>query len=88
MFHSPEYFDESKGVFDLAFSGHTHGGQIRVPFLPPLWMPRGSGNFIAGWYDLKNTKSKMYVSRGIGNSIVEIRFLCRPELPIIEILPR
>jgi len=83
LFHSPAFFDQSSRHFTLALAGHTHGGQVRLPFLPPLWLPEGSGRFVAGWYGRDN--AKMYVSRGLGNSILDIRFLCRPELPIIEI---
>lgn len=83
LFHSPDFFDQSDIEFDLVFSGHTHGGQVRLPFIAPLWLPDGSGRFVSGWYERNN--SKMYVSRGLGNSIFDIRFLCRPELSIVEI---
>jgi uncharacterized protein len=87
LFHSPDYFFKHGAAFDLVLAGHTHGGQIRIPFLPPLWLPHGSGPYIEGWYDAHNSNSKMYVSRGIGNSILELRFFCRPELPIITLIP-
>jgi predicted MPP superfamily phosphohydrolase len=87
LFHSPDYFSEHAEAFDLALAGHTHGGQIRLPFFPPLWLPRGSGPYVKGWYTAQNSDSKMYVSRGIGNSILELRFFCRPELPIVTITP-
>ena len=85
LFHSPSFFDQAHSSFSLVLAGHTHGGQIRLPFLPPLWLPEGSGRFISGWYS--QGKAKMYVSRGLGNSILDIRFFCRPELSIIEIEP-
>jgi len=83
LFHSPSFFDESSEHFDLVLAGHTHGGQIRLPFLPPLWLPEGSGRFVSGLYRKGN--SQMYVSRGLGNSIIDVRLLCRPELSIIKI---
>ncbi len=83
LFHSPSFFDQTDFKFDLVFSGHTHGGQVRLPFIAPLWLPEGSGRFVSGWYD--KGRSKMYVSRGLGNSILDIRFLCRPEISIVEI---
>lgn len=86
LFHSPGYFSSHSDFFDLVLAGHTHGGQIRIPFLPPLWLPEGSDPYIEGWYSSKKG-SRMYVSRGIGNSILELRFFCRPELPIITIVP-
>ena len=85
LFHSPAFFDQTDEHFNIALSGHTHGGQVRLPLLPPFWLPEGSGRFIAGWYSRGN--SKMYVSRGLGNSILDIRFFCRPELSIIELGP-
>lgn len=83
LFHSPAFFDQSGQKFQMALAGHTHGGQVRVPFLPPFWLPEGSGRFVSGWYG--EDSAKMYVSRGLGNSILDLRFACRPELPIITV---
>jgi predicted MPP superfamily phosphohydrolase len=85
LIHSPADFDRIFSHFDLVFGGHTHGGQIRLPFLKPVYLPNGSGSYVAGWYEKSN--SKMYVSRGIGNSLIEARFLCRPELAILTLIP-
>jgi uncharacterized protein len=84
-FHAPGFFDQAAGRVPLALAGHTHGGQVRLPLLPVFWLPRGSGHYLEGWYGAKG--SKMYVSRGIGTSILPIRFLCRPELAIITVEP-
>lgn len=84
-FHAPGFFDEATGRVPLVLAGHTHGGQVRIPFLPVFWLPRGSGHYLEGWYGAND--SKMYVSRGIGTSILPIRFMCRPELAIITIGP-
>jgi predicted MPP superfamily phosphohydrolase len=83
VFHAPAYFHQVAGRCPLALAGHTHGGQVRIPFLPPLWLPPGSGRFLEGWYE--EDRSRMYVSRGIGTSILPVRFLCRPELAIITV---
>jgi predicted MPP superfamily phosphohydrolase len=83
LFHSPAFFDKISDLFQLNFAGHSHGGQIRIPFLGPLWLPQGTGNYGMGWYEKE--KSKLYVSRGIGTSILPIRFNCSPELAIIDI---
>lgn len=82
LVHSPEGFDES-APFALTLAGHTHGGQVRLPIIGALWLPPGSGPFIAGWYSAG--KARMYVSRGIGTSILPVRFWCRPELAIITV---
>jgi predicted MPP superfamily phosphohydrolase len=83
IFHSPIFFNEVSNLIDFAFVGHTHGGQIRLPFLGAIALPPGSENFDQGWF-LKN-RAKMYVNRGIGTSIVPLRFLCRPEISVFEI---
>jgi predicted MPP superfamily phosphohydrolase len=83
--HSPGFFDQGHGEYPLAFSGHTHGGQFRLPFLPPLHLPAGCGRFVEGWYDHEG--ARMYVSRGIGMSGPRFRLLCRPELAIHELVP-
>jgi predicted MPP superfamily phosphohydrolase len=85
IFHSPDYFAEVAGLFNLGLAGHTHGGQVWLPGLGPLWLPAGGRIYVQGWYT-KN-RSKLYVSRGIGTSVVPARFLSRPELPIIELRP-
>jgi len=84
MFHSPAFFDQVDQRFDLILAGHTHGGQVRLPFFPPFWLPEGSGRFVEGWYG--NQVLRMFVSRGLGNSILDIRLFCRPELAIIDLV--
>jgi len=82
-FHEPAFFDTIAGRVPLVLAGHTHGGQVRLPLVPVFWLPRGSGRFLAGWYDERG--SRMYVSRGIGTSNLPIRFRCPPELSIITV---
>lgn len=83
LFHSPAFFDQVAGRCPLALAGHTHGGQVRLPLVPVFWLPRGSGKYVAGWY--QHGGAQMYVSRGIGTSILPVRFRCRPELVIITV---
>jgi predicted MPP superfamily phosphohydrolase len=85
LFHSPAFFDQVAGRVPLVLAGHTHGGQVRFPLVPVFWLPRGSGRFLEGWYSERG--SQMYVSRGIGTSTIPVRFLCRPELSIITLVP-
>ena len=82
--HYPVSFDNAaKSGVDLVLAGHTHGGQIRLPFVGALWLPFDSGEYEAGWYERNG--SRMYVSRGVGTSILPIRFLCRPEIAVITV---
>lgn len=83
MFHSPVLFKAIKSKTNLAFAGHSHGGQIRLPFFGPIWTPEGTGIYDFGWFD--EGKAKMYVSRGLGNSILPIRFNCSPEVAFIKV---
>jgi len=85
LFHSPEFFDQVAGRCDVALSGHTHGGQVRLPLLNPFWLPPSCGRYVDGWYEQKS--SRMYVNRGIGTSILPVRFLCRPEIAVITLEP-
>jgi len=83
LFHSPQFFDDVAGSCDLSLAGHTHGGQVKLPFLGPIWLPEGTGGYQEGWYEKKS--SKLYVSRGLGTSILPIRFLSRPEIAFISV---
>lgn len=83
LFHEPAFFDSLSTRCNLSLAGHTHGGQVRIPFLSPFWLPPGSGPYVAGWY--QKHQSQMYVSQGIGTSIYPIRFFCRPEIAMITL---
>jgi hypothetical protein len=85
LFHSPAFFDRIAGRVPLSLAGHSHGGQVRLPLLPPLWLPAGVGAYVEGWYE--QSGSRLYVSRGIGTSILDVRFFCRPELSFITLHP-
>jgi predicted MPP superfamily phosphohydrolase len=79
-----EYLDRHIG---LILSGHTHGGQVRLPLLPPLYLPRFSGRFVAGLYQVGPHSVPLYVNRGIGTSVLPVRLACRPEITVIELNP-
>ncbi|GLC90166.1 metallophosphoesterase [Lysinibacillus piscis] len=84
--HRPEVFSTyvEHGV-DLAFTGHAHGGQVRIPGIGGLIAP-GQGLFpvyTAGIYEEKATK--MVVSRGLGNSVMPFRIFNRPEIVVVEL---
>ena len=84
--HRPELFDIYDGTgVDLVFSGHAHGGQFRLPFVGGLVAPNQGffPKYDAGRFDGDNTT--MIVSRGVGNSIIPIRFNNRPEIVVAEL---
>lgn len=84
--HRPELFDlyVDSGI-DLVLSGHTHGGQFRLPFVGALVAPNQGlfPKYDAGLYSAESTN--MIVSRGIGNSIIPFRINNRPEVILIEL---
>lgn len=67
----------------LVLSGHTHGGQIRVPGIGELAAPTLGKRFVAGKYDIDGMP--LYVSRGIGMYRPPLRINCRPELVVIHV---
>lgn len=71
----------------LILCGHTHGGQVRMPLLPPLYLPRFSGRFVAGSYQVGRHDTPLYVNRGIGTSVLPVRLACRPEITLITLTP-
>lgn len=85
--HRPELFQVYvQNNIDLVLSGHAHGGQFRIPFIGGLVAPNQGilPTYDAGVYTKDQTN--MVVSRGIGNSIIPIRFNNRPEIILIELL--
>ena len=79
--HHPELFDVYVDTgMDLVFSGHAHGGQIRVPFAGGLVAPNQGffPEYDAGQFT--EEKTTMIVSRGIGNSIIPVRINNQPEI--------
>ncbi|MEJ2200971.1 MAG: hypothetical protein P8X63_08160, partial [Desulfuromonadaceae bacterium] len=70
---------------DLILCGHTHGGQVRIPFVPPFYLPRFSGDFVAGMYRVGPNATPLYVNRGVGTSIFPVRFMCRPEITLLRL---
>ncbi len=84
--HEPQFIEEySSAGYDYIFSGHAHGGQIRLPILGGLFSP-GQGilpKYTSGVHNAGN--GKMIISRGLGNSSFPIRVFNRPEIIIAEI---
>lgn len=85
--HRPELFDTyvQSGV-DLVFSGHAHGGQFRLPIVGGLVAPNQGlfPKYDSGLYTEGDTH--MLVSRGLGNSIIPVRFNNRPEIIVVELI--
>jgi predicted MPP superfamily phosphohydrolase len=90
LYHYPDLIEEvSEHKVDLYLSGHTHGGQVRLPVYGAIvTLSKYGKKFESGLYRVRDTA--LYVNRGIGMEggiAPRIRFLCRPELTIIDVLP-
>ena len=85
--HEPQYLKEeySHCSPDLVITGHAHGGQIRLPFIGGLVAPDQGffPEYTSGEYKSGNTV--MYVSRGLGNSVIPLRVFNYPEINVITI---
>lgn len=84
--HRPELLDVySTFDIDLVFSGHAHGGQIRLPFIEGLIAPNQGffPEFTEGVHTKNNTT--LIISRGLGNSIIPQRIFNRPELIVVTL---
>ena len=85
LVHAPGFLDQPPPIPArpaLLVSGHTHGGQIRIPLLPPV-KPTGAGRFLEGWY--YDTFAPLYVSRGVGTTGIPARFLCPAEVSLFTL---
>lgn len=69
--------------YDLILSGHSHGGQCRVPLVGALFLPSFVNGYVAGLYD--SPSGKLFVGRGLGTSMLPMRFNCRPELTVVRV---
>lgn len=70
---------------DLILAGHTHGGQIALPFADKLGFGDGS-DYLRGMYELNNKeKTKLFVHNGMGTSRIPVRFLVPPQIAVFDI---
>ena len=81
--HSPDIYYDVKDDVDLILAGHVHGGQVRMPFYGALLVPSIYGKkFACGIFN--ETGNTMIVTKGLGNSILNVRFNAIPEIVVIE----
>ncbi|HOV48411.1 MAG TPA: metallophosphoesterase [Anaerolineae bacterium] len=84
LVHAPDFVTLlPAGRLDLVLSGHTHGGQVRLPLMGAPIVPSCEGQkYAGGWVP---GSPPVYVSRGIGLIAPAVRFNCRPELPVLRL---
>ena len=83
LVHYPLFVEQVKETFDLILAGHSHGGQVRLPFWGALVLP-----FRVGPYDLglfQTQAGPLYVNPGVGTFSLPVRSWCRPEITVIEL---
>ncbi|MCC6232222.1 MAG: metallophosphoesterase family protein [Verrucomicrobiales bacterium] len=83
LVHYPGWADRLSGQWDLILAGHSHGGQVRLPFIGSLITPQGVGRYDLGHFSTK--AGPLYVSSGLGTWWIPVRFCCPPEWVLIEI---
>jgi uncharacterized protein len=85
LVHAPDFADTSSatGRFDLQLSGHSHGGQIRLPLVGAPVLPRYARKYPIGPYQVRDML--LYTNRGLGMLPPRFRFLCRPEITVLDL---
>jgi uncharacterized protein len=86
--HAPDYADELLALpagqaVSLMLTGHTHGGQVRLPFVGALDLPELGKKYVEGWFQLG--RLQLHVNRGIGTVGVPFRFNCPPEISLLTL---
>lgn len=84
LLHEPDFVDRlNLDAITLTMSGHTHGGQIRLPFFTKLRLPKGGKKYIKGMYRIKS--KLLSVNCGIGTTVLPFRFICPSEIVLYDL---
>ena len=77
--HEPDTLENIKNNdINVMLAGHSHGGQVRFPFIGPIIIPTGAKKYYNFYY--KEDETELFVSNGIGTSTINFRFLSRPSI--------
>ncbi|MEQ6377304.1 metallophosphoesterase [Bacillaceae bacterium S4-13-56] len=86
MMHEPDFADlYTHSSIDLMLSGHSHGGQVQLPYLGHLIAPPYGQKYVNGSYSVGESDFHLYVNKGIGTTRLPYRFLCRPEITLFTL---
>ena len=85
LVHEPDYIDTitSKYNVNLVLAGHSHNGQINIPFIKEMFLPYGSNKYYENYYIVNDTP--LYVSSGIGESRINFRLFNKPSINFYRI---
>lgn len=82
--HEPdEYKKISNYSFNVMFSGHSHGGQVKLPFIGKIYTPIGAKTYYDDYYKLDN--KEIFISNGIGTTRIDIRFNSAPSINLYRL---
>lgn len=85
LMHEPDFADiAAQSEIDLQLSGHSHGGQVRLPYFGPLILPKYGEKYPMGYYQVGNF-TQLYTTRGVGVLPPAVRFNCPPEITLITL---
>jgi predicted MPP superfamily phosphohydrolase len=84
--HAPDLADlASKYNIHWQLSGHSHGGQVKLPFFGALIRPPFAEKYPEGYYSIGTKPLSLYVNRGIGTTRLPFRFMAKPELTVFTL---
>ena len=85
LLHEPDVIDDINiNPFDLILAGHSHAGQVRLPFIGAIYLPDGAKKYYESYYKLKN--SNLYISNGLGVSGYNFRLFNTPSYNLYRIV--
>lgn len=83
LLHEPDFVSIVPECASLQISGHSHGGQICLPFGICIHTPRGAWNYVEGYYP--EARVPLYVTRGVGTTGPDVRLFCKPEVSVLTL---
>lgn len=87
LIHEPDYLDNIDLLnYDLVFAGHSHNGQVKLPFIGPILLPEGAKKYYDSYYKIQ--KTDVYISSGIGTSVLNFRLFNRPSVNLYRLLQK
>jgi predicted MPP superfamily phosphohydrolase len=83
LFHEPDFVKDMPKHVSLQISGHSHGGQVCLPFGKSMYTPYGARKYVAGFYP--DARVPLFVSRGVGTTGPDYRLFCAPEVSVLTL---
>lgn len=84
LIHKPDYFDSIKDTYDLVLAGHSLGGEVRIPYVGPVFKQDGSKKYTDRFYADKN--SQLFISFGTGNNKTNLRLFNKPVINVYRLV--